>query len=603
MKKTCTRFENQSSTSGFLLLETKRCAARKGGAASPTFALSLTAKLAETYESDDALDWALQPATIRYRPASPTPPPTIPPLQSTVHFPDNVSTLSSETPRKRSNRRKTRPSQGDAVLISFLEPNRPDIAREAGANPLDLASASEGSDVGSDMDGEDQELPTSCNHSADEALVNTAQNALRAVDTVADHPKAHTDDERSRKKLLTDLPQDVAKAEDGSRNTSHDEDMAMQVDPKSSEAPVKLKERSPQASHAHIGPRSSHTEEVSKGEIGASSMLRGHAISKSECSPQRTLPAMQPLHSPSGTSAVVLAQGEKPNLPSLHSHLNQLAEAASKDVVQGHDGRTNGPKQHQSSFSPVNGGHVQTSPSGGGTFSAQERSRVPIHYITPSPRQHYVSSNSPSGHYPASQSSPASSYSEVSPQDAVLHSLTLPSLSPPVGTTGSNGSVYYRARRTSQLSEQGPPLAEGSRFGSRDYETQSNDGHHGAESPSPGVGGARTGPQGELDDVGTTDASVPHQKQRLTNNGFRCSHPGCSALPFQTQYLLNSHANVHSQIRPHYCPVPGCTAWSTNHLDTFVPSVPIGNTDIHVRTIFRDTSVSIMAIKAEKTRL
>ncbi|KAF2399472.1 hypothetical protein EJ06DRAFT_478209 [Trichodelitschia bisporula] len=40
--------------------------------------------------------------------------------------------------------------------------------------------------------------------------------------------------------------------------------------------------------------------------------------------------------------------------------------------------------------------------------------------------------------------------------------------------------------------------------------------------------------------------------------GFKCEHAGCTAAPFQTQYLLNSHANVHSQIRPHYCPQPGC---------------------------------------------
>ncbi|KAL1999347.1 hypothetical protein VTN02DRAFT_4650 [Thermoascus thermophilus] len=39
---------------------------------------------------------------------------------------------------------------------------------------------------------------------------------------------------------------------------------------------------------------------------------------------------------------------------------------------------------------------------------------------------------------------------------------------------------------------------------------------------------------------------------------YKCPHPGCTAPPFQTQYLLNSHANVHSQERPHYCPVPGC---------------------------------------------
>lgn len=56
---------------------------------------------------------------------------------------------------------------------------------------------------------------------------------------------------------------------------------------------------------------------------------------------------------------------------------------------------------------------------------------------------------------------------------------------------------------------------------------------------------------------------------------FQCTYPGCTAQPFQTQvcfyhsfhtvqllipvkYLLNSHANVHSSIRPHYCSVKGC---------------------------------------------
>ncbi|KAJ5207420.1 hypothetical protein N7491_001949 [Penicillium cf. griseofulvum] len=39
---------------------------------------------------------------------------------------------------------------------------------------------------------------------------------------------------------------------------------------------------------------------------------------------------------------------------------------------------------------------------------------------------------------------------------------------------------------------------------------------------------------------------------------YKCTHAGCTAAPFQTQYLLNSHANVHSQDRPHFCPVEGC---------------------------------------------
>ncbi|PSS18594.1 hypothetical protein M430DRAFT_101450 [Amorphotheca resinae ATCC 22711] len=40
--------------------------------------------------------------------------------------------------------------------------------------------------------------------------------------------------------------------------------------------------------------------------------------------------------------------------------------------------------------------------------------------------------------------------------------------------------------------------------------------------------------------------------------GYQCTYPGCTAQPFQTQYLLNSHANVHSSNRPHYCSVKGC---------------------------------------------
>ncbi|KAI2639616.1 hypothetical protein GGS26DRAFT_580372 [Hypomontagnella submonticulosa] len=39
---------------------------------------------------------------------------------------------------------------------------------------------------------------------------------------------------------------------------------------------------------------------------------------------------------------------------------------------------------------------------------------------------------------------------------------------------------------------------------------------------------------------------------------FICTVQGCNAPPFQTQYLLNSHANVHSSARPHYCSVKGC---------------------------------------------
>ena len=44
----------------------------------------------------------------------------------------------------------------------------------------------------------------------------------------------------------------------------------------------------------------------------------------------------------------------------------------------------------------------------------------------------------------------------------------------------------------------------------------------------------------------------------FSNSIYKCSFPDCTAAPFQTQYLLNSHMNVHSDTRPHYCPVTGC---------------------------------------------
>ncbi|KAH8155775.1 uncharacterized protein LAJ45_00787 [Morchella importuna] len=55
-------------------------------------------------------------------------------------------------------------------------------------------------------------------------------------------------------------------------------------------------------------------------------------------------------------------------------------------------------------------------------------------------------------------------------------------------------------------------------------------------------------------------AGMPAGNQGALSAGvFKCEYQGCKAQPFQTQYLLNSHANVHSSARPHYCPVKGCT--------------------------------------------
>ena len=71
------------------------------------------------------------------------------------------------------------------------------------------------------------------------------------------------------------------------------------------------------------------------------------------------------------------------------------------------------------------------------------------------------------------------------------------------------------------------------------------------------------------DHSGSTPATSTSVADRMSLDGaafsnpeglgvFICKFPGCKAPAFQTQYLLNSHANVHSSARPHYCPVKGC---------------------------------------------
>ncbi|KAG5930696.1 hypothetical protein E4U42_000036 [Claviceps africana] len=81
-----------------------------------------------------------------------------------------------------------------------------------------------------------------------------------------------------------------------------------------------------------------------------------------------------------------------------------------------------------------------------------------------------------------------------------------------------------------------------------------------------GIGLPRERPRTQRSASTSTPATAVSVADRMSINGitnpskveYRCTHPGCEAPAFQTQYLLNSHANVHSDARPHYCPVEGC---------------------------------------------
>src|SRR4051812_43128147 len=88
-----------------------------------------------------------------FRPRSPglervyvkaTPPPSPQPQVTKVLHPP-VSTLTSRR-QKKANRRKTRPTQGDWVLIREMAPNQPEIAQQVSQQALNSDSGESGTD-------------------------------------------------------------------------------------------------------------------------------------------------------------------------------------------------------------------------------------------------------------------------------------------------------------------------------------------------------------------------------------------------------------------------------------------------------------------------
>lgn len=155
------------------------------------------------------------------------------------------------------------------------------------------------------------------------------------------------------------------------------------------------------------------------------------------------------------------------------------------------------------------------------------------------------------------------------PRDKSAFPQSPPPPQPPLFTVGSPGrspndpralpspgarNFYYAQPRRHSHADQ-MPYTSSVEYSSSNAETPSD-----KSTPSNGLGLARMSIDG-LDNPQI--------------GGYQCTHAGCTAPPFQTQvgttiiiflrmpinfeqYLLNSHANVHSQSRPHYCSVKGC---------------------------------------------
>ena len=445
----------------------------------------------------------LVPTQINYKPEE-TPPPYIPTSPSSLGSvspePDartNDQEGHTESPhlpaRKKSKGKKrrkgrTRPSQGDAVLISYLEPNRPDIAREVAQHALNSASQSEAEeepekDMSGDGDEEDDDGGTKDNrrdNPQSTELTTKAQAALHDAFMNDPAPEQHVvSASLAMHGAVNGTTKEHSLVNDAA--TLHTRLNALQ----NPEAP--LKSLCPPLPLKIEPPFPEGKGEIEDESITTSPALAKFAISAAEANPDSTLPAIQKSpprsmssHSPDGVQS----------LPSLQTTLDQIVSTPIADTPNA-----------TSPYSQILGqSPIVTRPQ----HMAAGTGPSPIVYSHPSPASSKdMTSMSPPG-YPSHPSLWRSTPKEGS----------LSTTSPPASVPGLTPSTSYPSPK---------------------------------ENTSPE---SSTTPQSLNGAVLTNGA--------ITTTAFKCTHPGCTAPPFQTQYLLNSHANVHSSNRPHYCPVKTC---------------------------------------------
>lgn len=380
----------------------------------------------------------LKPMKVNLQP-SPSPPPSVP-------LPP-VSPDSSPGPpdRKGSNRTKYRPSQGDAVLVSFMAGGKhSDIARDAGDKPL-----------------------ASDNEEGEEPVKGTE------VAVTAEEVKDEATPEENGIDHLTALAADALRqsVKGSSQPTQKEATTASSIPkmcmPCAGDPMEGLKPTIPSISTLYVD--------------GTGSKASPDTTIKHEMSGSPAAGELPPIRQHSQQSALSNGNGTgNITLPSISAQLgdiNHLTEAAA---------------------------------AGDSAFSQSPPARPP----------------------PRFSAVPGHGSPPKSPNDTFRRELPSP---------GRGGHFYFNANSHRRLSQtDGPQYSSSGDYSSSNTETPSTD------------------------QSGSTPATMAIDRMSIdgiTNpqiGGFQCTYPGCTAQPFQTQYLLNSHANVHSSNRPHYCSVKGC---------------------------------------------
>lgn len=420
-----------------------------------------------------------------------TPPPLVPYESSSDS--SETGEEKSRSPRSRKRRKgRTRASQGDRVLISYLDHNRPDIAFHAGKHALDSQSESEGEtgpeefEDPADPQQNDMRIQGRLIHNAPPVvhmqsmvIIENASNANERDD----FPMVYSPDNTSGARQVQPPPASTTGLPEKLARHKHEATPG----PKMGESRRKEFDVRPPPPHLDLrkSPRA-----LTPGE--EDSIVTSPALGRYTIQPQDPdaiiLPALHskspPRSSPAGSPET------RQTLPSIHNltipHFNDSASMS----FAGMSPMLNRPSPHMTE-TPISYLH---SPNPGMSPPSRFSWRSSTRDSSISTSSEYTSGLSVAGSTPASSiilaQSPAASYP---------------------------GSL-------STLPEQEPSDPQ-------------------EEQPTP--------PESS---IAPSDAAESH----LLAGPYKCTFRGCNAIPFQTQYLLSSHMNVHSDQRPHFCPVKGC---------------------------------------------
>lgn len=401
------------------------------------------------------------------------------------------------TAGKRSSGR-TRPSQCDAVLIGQLAPNHPEIAAHAGEYALESDSHSEADDPGSEGEDEGDSDQESMNGMRNGAPVANLTDDAAVV--MAMRASAVMKAQNVRDTEMRDAPE--SPQNDDKENVMKHEVLQQDSRPSTAvtEPPspvIKLQKfdvRPPPLITSLKSPKRNFGDE--EDSIATSPALAKYIT---QGNPDNILPKMQRSPPPKPTSTRS-PEATGPTLPSLKTALS-MNETSSSGISYHSAASAHSPSmprpspgQHMSGYGPSPASYTQPSPSINGMSPPSMPTHRSYGWPHPPARDGSQSTTTPSEY--------TSNHSQSTPSSAI----TNPS---PVNSYSTPNSAHQR-----QDSE-GTPHANGG---------------------SPASNGNGTS----------------------ATNSFKCVYPGCTSSSFQTQYLLNSHANVHSSSRPHFCPVAGC---------------------------------------------